>query len=186
MVLTVIYTAVMAILWMIFARQFTIEGFVVGAVFGFAIVQVVRINTVSFNEEGEELSLFKIPSQLIALVIYMLRLTIDVILSGLDVGSKVIQAKMPINPGTTYISTQDKSNNSIVSALSAHSITITPGELVIDYGEEDGQTMMLVHTLDKEASNREKLETDQTNRLKLIRQILGKDTNAKGTSNGMD
>jgi|GEM_PF-361923 len=187
MVLTLVYTVVMAVLWMIFARQLSIEGFLVGVAFGFAIVQVVRVNTGAFGEEDEELSLLKIPSQFFALIVYILRLTVDVILSGIDVAGKVLQPRMPIDPGTTYISTQDESNNSVISALSAHSITITPGELVIDYGEDEhGNTTMLVHTLDKEASNREKLEKDQTNRLKLIRQILGKDADGKGKSNGMD
>lgn len=180
MLLNIIYTVPMALLWMIFARQLSIEGFIVGSIFGFAILIVVRTNT-SFNDEDEPVRLVKIPSQLFAMVIYIFRLTIDVILSGLDVAGKVLHPGMPINPGTYTITTQDESNNALVSALSGHSITITPGELVIDYGEDEhGNTTMLVHTLDKEASNLDTLEKDQTRRLKLIRQILGKDTMEKG------
>ena len=182
MLINIIYTVPMALLWMIFARQFSIEGFIVGSVFGFAILMVIRINT-SFEEEDEAVQLTRIPSQLIALMIYIFRLTVDVILSGVDVARKVLDPKMPINPGTYTIKTQDETNNATISALSGHSITITPGELVIDYGEDEhGNTTMLVHTLDKEASNLDKLEKDQRKRLSLIRQILGKDVIEKGDS----
>lgn len=176
MLITLILSVPMAFLWMIFARQLSFEGFIVGYIFGFAVMMVIRINT-SFKDDDEPIVISKIPSQVFALVIYIVKLSLDVFLSGLDVAGKVLQPKMPIKPGNYTISTQDESNNELISALSAHSITITPGELVIDYSKDDkGQTMMLVHTLDKESSNREKLEDDQSERLNLIRRILGKDT----------
>lgn len=167
----------MTLLWMIFARQLSIEGLIVGYIFGFAVLLVIRLNT---STEDEPIRLQRIPSQIIALVWYIITLSIDVILSGLDVGKRVIQPHLPINPGVHTISTQDESNSILVSALSAHSITITPGELVIDYEtDENGQTLMLVHTLDKERSNITKLKRDQSRRLKLIRQILGHDSPAE-------
>lgn len=176
MLLTILLTVPMALLWMIFARQFSIEGFIVGSIFGFAILMVVRMNTSSFDEDNGPVNPVKIPSQLWALLVYIFRLTIDVILSGIDVASKVLNPAMPINPGTYTISTQDDTNDALISALSAHSITITPGELVIDYDkDEHGNTVMLVHTLDKEASNIDKLNQDQHERLKLIHRILGQD-----------
>jgi multicomponent Na+:H+ antiporter subunit E len=165
----------MALLWMIFARQFSWEGAVVGYIFGFAVLLVIRLNT-SFEADDQPIRLAKIPSQLIALVIYIVRLSIDVFFSGIDVAKRVIDPKLPIKPDVQRVSTQDKTKNVLISALSAHSITITPGELVIDFDEdEDGQTIMLVHTLDKESSDMNKLNRDQTKRLKLIRQILGMD-----------
>jgi len=175
MLATLIISVPMAILWMIFSGQFSLEGLIVGYIFGFAVLFVIRINT-SYPQEDEPIQLARIPSQILALVWYIIRLSLDVIVSGIDVGKRVIPREMPINTGVHKISTQDKTNNSLVSALSAHSITITPGEMVIDYEEdENGQTMMLVHCLDKEQSNINKLNTDQTKRLKLIRQILGHD-----------
>jgi multicomponent Na+:H+ antiporter subunit E len=165
----------MAILWMIFARQFSLEGLVVGYILGFGVLFIIRINT-TFEEDDEPIQLRKIPFQLLALIWYIIRLSIDVVFSGIDVGKRVINPKLPIDPGVHTISTQDAKNSGLVSALSAHSITITPGELVIDYEtDENGQTLMLVHCLDKERSNIDKLNTDQRNRLKLIRQILGHD-----------
>jgi multicomponent Na+:H+ antiporter subunit E len=165
----------MALLWMIFARQFSLEGLIVGYIFGFGILFVIRINT-TFLEEDEPIHLKRIPFQLIALIWYIIRLSIDVIFSGVDVAVRVIKPRLSIDPGTYSISTQDKDNSALVSALSAHWITITPGELVIDYQEdENGQTLMLIHTLDKESSNIDKLNRDQSERLKLIHQVLGHD-----------
>ena len=165
----------MALLWMIFARQFSWEGFVIGYIFGFGILLVIRLNT-TYEGADRPIRVSKIPSQIVALLIYIVRLALDVLLSGIDVAKKVLDPKLPINPGVHRVPTQDKTNNNLVSALSAHSITITPGELVIDFDkDESGQTVMLVHALDKDASDMTKLNRDQSNRLKLIRQILGLD-----------
>lgn len=165
----------MALLWMIFAGQLSLEGFIVGFIFGFGILVLIRSNT-SFDADNEPMKISRIPSQIIGLIVYIVRLSIDVFLSGLDVAGKILQPRMPIDPAVQIISTQDDSNNALISALSAHSITITPGELVIDYAvDEDGNTTMLVHTLDKNSSTIEKLAEEQTARIKLIRQILGKD-----------
>lgn len=168
-----IHSFVMALLWMIFARQVSPQGFVVGYIFGFGVLWLLRLNT-SAEETEKPIKLRQIPSQLFALAIYSYRLALDVIFSGTDVAKRVISPKLTINPGVYTISTQDKTNNPMISGLSGHGITITPGELVIDYVvDESGQMMMLVHVLDKESSDGAKLEHDQRNRLVLIRQILG-------------
>lgn len=180
MLLTFVLSVPMALLWIIFSRQLSFEGFIVGYIFGFAILTVIRFNT-SFEDKREPMKLSRIPSQVFALIAYILQLSIDVCFSGIDVARKVLSPKMPIKPGIHTISTQDKSNSDLISALSAHSITITPGELVIDFQEDsDGQTLMLVHALDEEASSKEKLERDQSDRLSLIRRILGKDSTDEG------
>jgi multicomponent Na+:H+ antiporter subunit E len=174
MVIIFLMSIPMALLWMIFVGQFSLESSIVGYIFGIGILLIIRINT--FQKDDGSIKLHRIPFQLIALIWYIFQLSIDVVLSGIDVGKHVIQPKLSINPDVQTISTQDKDNNWLVSALSAHSITITPGELVIDFKEdENGQTLMLVHTLDKERSNIDKLKHDQAMRLKLIRQILGHD-----------
>lgn len=182
MLLTFVLSVPMALLWMIFAGQISIEGFIVGYVLGFAVVTVIRLNT-SFEDAESSVTISKIPSQIVALVIYIVKLALDVFLSGIDVAGKVLQPKMPIKPGIHTISTQDDSNNNLISALSAHSITITPGELVIDYGQDDeGQTLMLVHVLDKEVSNKDKLDHDQSKRLNLIRRIISKNNSQEKRS----
>jgi multisubunit Na+/H+ antiporter MnhE subunit len=170
---TLILSVAMAVLWMVFARQLSWQGFVVGYIFGFAVLWLLRLNTSIEDDEGQ-IRVSRIPSQLIALVVFSYRLTLDVILSGTDVAKRVMANEMKINPGVHAISTLDRTNDPMISGLSGHAITITPGELVIDYEtDEDGQTVMLVHCLDKESSDVAKLERDQRNRLVLFRRILG-------------
>ena len=170
---TLILSVAMALLWMVFARQMNWQGFVVGYIFGFAVLWLLRLNT-SIEDNEKPIGLKRIPSQIIALVLYTYRLTLDVILSGTDVAKRIIGKEMNINPGVHTISTLDSSNNPMINGLSGHGITFTPGELVFDYEtDENGQTLMLVHALDKESSDVAKLERDQRNRLVLIRRLLG-------------
>jgi multicomponent Na+:H+ antiporter subunit E len=170
---TLILSVLMAFLWMMFARQVSLQGFIVGYIFGFGVLWLLRLNT-SIEDDEKPIDLKRIPSQLLAVVMYSYRLTLDVFFSGLDVAKRVLRPEMNINPGIHTISTLDKSNNPLIDGLSGHGITITPGELVIDYEtDKDGHTVMIVHALDKESSDVAKLERDQSNRLVLIRRILG-------------
>ena len=59
--------------------------------------------------------------------------------------------------------------NDVIAAFSAHGITITPGELVVDF---DGARTMFVHCLDVEASA-QSAPAAQAKRLQLLRRILG-------------
>jgi len=165
----------MALLWMALSGEFSLVSLIVGYVFGAAVLLTIRLNT-SFDRGNSPVRLLRIPDQILAFVIYIARLSIDVILSGIDVAWRILtppNQDLPIAPGVFEVSTQDETNNLFVSALSAHSITITPGELVIDFEERGGETIMLVHALDKDSSNIENLEREQANRLGLIRRILG-------------
>ncbi len=164
----------MALLWMSLSGRFAPETFIVGYIFGAAVLASIRLNT-SFERGGQPVKLLRIPDQILAFVIYILRLGFDVLRSGIDVAWRIMtpSRELPIDPAVQRVRTQDETNNLFVSALSAHSITITPGELVIDFEEEDGETVMLVHTLDQRRSDAQQLERDQKQRLGLIRRILG-------------
>jgi multicomponent Na+:H+ antiporter subunit E len=173
MVQILLLSFVMAVLWMIFASQFSLAGLVVGYIFGFGVLMLMRINR-AIEPNNRPVSFRRIPDQIIAVIQYILRLSLDVILSGMDVARRVTSPTLPIDPIIQRITTQDPDNDAMISALSAHGITITPGELVIDFEQdESGQTIMLVHALDRNLSTIEKLNNDQSKRLKLIKRILG-------------
>lgn len=171
MIRSILLSFPLALVWMILSQQLTAQGFVVGYIFGFAVILLVRSN-IRTEDKPPRMRLLAVPGQIFALATYTARLTVDVWLSGVDVARRVLQPEIPINPGMIEISTQDETGNSLISALSAHSITITPGELVVDFDDED-EAKMIVHTLDVEASTREKLEADQARRLRLFNRILG-------------
>ena len=165
----------MAVFWVVLSQETSLQGLLIGYVFGAAILQSIRLNT-RFDDEDISIDPVKIPGQVFWLIIYAGMLSYDVFLSGVDVARRVIQPEMPINPGEYCISTQedyDDHPTPLISAMSAHSITITPGELVIDF-DTCGEGTMLVHTLDREASNKSRLIADQSRRLELIERILGR------------
>ena len=156
-----------SILWMILTGEENIAGFVLGFFVSAAILSLV-------HGERTNLSAKRLPFQIIALVAYIARLAIDIFLSSIDVARRVLDPRLPIEPGIISVPTQDPTHDPIISALSAHAITITPGELVVDFEKENDETVMFVHTLDKNSS-RDQLAIQQTRRLNLIRRILGHD-----------
>ncbi len=158
---------VMALGWMALTGQLSVQGFVVGYIFGFAILWLIWPHSGPLNH------LSRLPSQVFYTIIYAAVLAYDILLSGVDVAKRVLPPTMHINPGIKVISTQDDSAHPLISALSAHSITITPGEMVIDF-EAGDETRMYVHVLDVDASF-PALESDQTARLKRIKKVMGYD-----------
>src|SRR5215510_14688019 len=116
---TLLLSFPMALLWMIFSGQMSLEGFLIGYVFGFAIMLLVRINT-SYEAEDQPIRLAKIPSQIMALVKYGVILPTNIFFSGVDIAKRVLDPYMPIKPVIHRITTQDATNNHLVSAISAH------------------------------------------------------------------
>jgi multicomponent Na+:H+ antiporter subunit E len=94
----------------------------------------------------------------------------DIWLSSVDVARRVLNPDMPLNPGILRVDTQDEDESDITAAFSAHGITITPGELVVDF---DGSLTMYVHCLDMEESAKHAVAA-QARRLKLLRRIIGR------------
>ena len=106
------------------------------------------------------------------LVIYGLALFKDILLSSIDVARRVLDPTCPIDPEIVPVSTQDDENNSLIAGLSIHGITVTPGEMVVGYDEDEG--VMYVHCLNGEAS-KPTLDPEQSRRLARIKRIMGHD-----------
>lgn len=160
-------SVVMALGWMALTGQLTPAGFIVGYIFGFAILWLIWPANAPMNHKS------RLPSQVFYTIVYAAVLAYDILLSGIDVAKRVLPPTMRINPGIKVISTQDETAHPLISGLSAHSITITPGEMVIDF-EPGDETRMYVHVLDVDASF-PALESDQTARLKRIKKVMGYD-----------
>jgi multicomponent Na+:H+ antiporter subunit E len=152
-----------AVTWMFVTAKLSVESFFVGFVLGFALMLLLKSNQTKLN-------LRKLPDQTWALTIYTLTLFRDIWLSSVDVAKRVLNPSLPMNPGILAVPTQDPNESEVVSAFSAHGITITPGELVVDF---EGKHIMYVHCLDVEASS-QSAPGGQTKRLKLLNRILGR------------
>lgn len=153
----------MGIAWMVLTSNLALDAFLVGYVIGSAILMLVSPN-------GEKIEFARLPGQLRALAVYTVVLGRDILLSGIDVAKKVIRKDMELRSGIIAVPTQDPTENDTIAALSAHAITITPGELVVDF---DGGRALYVHCLDAEASARG-ADAAQARRLGLLNRIMGR------------
>lgn len=165
MIATLVYAVPLAIIFMTLSDQWSLGGLVTGMVLGAGIV-LLLVDRRAPMRPGQ------LPSQLFWLLAYVARLALDILLSGIDVARRVLSPRLNVNPGELEVSTQDPANNMLISALSAHAITTTPGEVVEDFAERSGQTTMLVHALEVDASAKS-IHQAQTRRLRLLRRIHG-------------
>lgn len=85
----------------------------------------------------------RLPALVLAAARYMLIVIVDVVKGGLTVGRIVLDPKLPIRPGIVAIPSGTESE--VATALSAHAITISPGEMVISIGQDN---VMYTHCLD--------------------------------------
>jgi multicomponent Na+:H+ antiporter subunit E len=164
MLVTLILAVPMAVVWMIVTSSVTPGSFSVGFLLGFAILFAMKGRDVQIKPR-------RLPDQLAALTVYTITLGRDIWLSSVDVAKRVLDPSMPLQPGIITVYTQDEDESDFTAAFSAHGITITPGELVVDF---DGSRTMYVHCLDAEASARNAAPA-QAKRLKLLRRIVGRD-----------
>lgn len=158
----VILATAMSVGWMILTAQVNLYGFLLGFVISLMVVMLL-IRDLKINP-------VRLPLQVFALLVYSLILTRDIFLSGIEVTQYVIGdligTKKP-NPGIAKLNVQDEGE--IINALTAHGITITPGQLVVDY---DSEGNVYVHCLD--IASAERLDADQIKRLVHLRRIVGK------------
>lgn len=88
-------------------------------------------------------SLSRLPGALWGLIRYLVILAVDIITNGINVARIVLDPALPIRPG--IIAIPSGCHNEVATALSAHAISVTPGELVMGIDE---QFTLYVHCLD--------------------------------------
>jgi multisubunit Na+/H+ antiporter MnhE subunit len=107
----------------------------------------------------------RLPGMTWGLIVYLWVLLKDIALNAIWV-AEIVVLRRPINPG--IIAIPSKCQTSMGTALSAHAITASPGEMVVEIGD-DG--LMYTHCLD--ATDREKLmEAAQKMRRELLQNIF--------------
>jgi len=106
------------------------------------------------------------PSALWAFFRYVLILAWDLLVSGMQVARIVISPTIDIKPGIVAI--PSKTESELATALSAHAITLTPGELVVEIGAD---CTMYTHVLDLTRAE-EAISDAQTKRKELLEKIF--------------
>ena len=127
----------------------------VGLAVGVIVALVVR-------PQNQPMALRNLPSSLFNLAKYTVWLAIDIVRNGIRVARIVLDPKLPIRPGIIAIPSGMKSE--LGTALSAHAITVTPGEQVIEIGD-DGT--MYTHCLDAVNSAEGAAEAQRTRKAML-------------------
>lgn len=156
-----VLSALGGLIWLLLTAQTALDAFLLGAVFSFAILFIT--DAVHFPIRWRRL-----PEQIWAGLVYLVTISRDIFLSSVDVARRVLSRDMRLRPGIVAVPTQV--DDELIAALSAHSITITPGELVVDF---DGNKTMYVHCLDVNVTDANG-GTAQTRRVKLFSRILGR------------
>jgi multisubunit Na+/H+ antiporter MnhE subunit len=108
----------------------------------------------------------KLPAALLALGRYLLVVVVDAIKSGLVAARLVLDPALPVKPG--IIAIPSGCDSELATALSAHAITLAPGEMVVEIGEGG---VMYTHTLDVTHAAEYVAEAQQLRR-ELLRKIF--------------
>ncbi len=136
-----------------------IGNLVVGLLIAMGVTLLVR-------PRGGAVAWGRVPSSIWALVKYVAILIYDLVKSGIQVARIVLRPKMRLRPGVVAIPAECESERG--TALSAHAITLTPGQLVV---EMDESGVMYTHCLD--ATDAEKYVTEaQQMRRDLLAKIF--------------
>ena len=90
----------------------------------------------------------------------------DLALSGVQTARLVLSPSLPVKPGVLRIPSDTETD--LGAALSAHAITLTPGEMVV---EMDSDNVMYTHALDATKA-KEYVHDAQEMRRKLLDQIF--------------
>jgi multisubunit Na+/H+ antiporter MnhE subunit len=108
----------------------------------------------------------RLPAALLALGRYLLVVVVDAIKSGLMAARLVIDPALPVKPG--IITIPSGCDSELATALSAHAITLAPGEMVVEIGEGG---VMYTHALDATHAAEYVAEAQQLRR-ELLRKIF--------------
>jgi multicomponent Na+:H+ antiporter subunit E len=111
-------------------------------------------------------ALRSLPGALAALGRYLFVVFVDAIKSGLVAARLVLDPALPVKPG--IIAIPSDCDSELATALSAHAITLAPGEMVVEIGK-DGT--MYAHALDATRAA-EYVEEAQELRRELLRKIF--------------
>ncbi|MCS6836471.1 MAG: Na+/H+ antiporter subunit E [Anaerolineae bacterium] len=167
-----LWAAPLALVWMLLTSQWTWQSAIVGYIFGVGVMVLIVTNVRTQGQPLRHVSLARLPLSLWAFLVYVVRLFLDILSSGVDVALRIIPAKMRIQPTFHRVPVQDES--AVLAALSAQAITITPGSLVVDFEEDEGQCIMIVHVLDGSTWTQESLTQDQRERVRSLCRIMGR------------
>jgi len=116
-----------------------------------AVVALI-LSVVISKQLDYEFNVYSIPKAFKFIFIYIPIFIIELIKANIDVAYRVINPKLPINPGFVKIPTEIKSEYGRL--ILANSITLTPGTLSMDVDEEN----VYIHWIDVKGTTSEEYQ----------------------------
>ena len=141
------------------SSNFELSNIILGLLIVSGITRLIRPRRLSKDWRRLPLSVF-------ALMRYLVKVAYDVIGSGIQVARIVLDPALPIQPGIVSIPSRSKSE--MATALSAHAITLAPGEMVVEIDEAG---VMFTSCLDTSKSEKY-VEDSQKIRKDLLEKIF--------------
>jgi multicomponent Na+:H+ antiporter subunit E len=111
----------------------------------------------------------RLPESIITMLEYLGLLLYDILANGIQVAKLVLSREINISPG--IVGVQCGKHSDIITGLSAHAMTITPGEMVIAIDEQD---VIYVHVLNTHGADERLVKTLRRHR-RMLRVILGEE-----------
>lgn len=156
-------SAFFGLAWIGITARAELGAFAVGFVVSFSIL----ILTGNPQSSAKPTNL---PRQVLLLLRYIVLGFWEITTASFDVASRILRREMRLKPGVVAIPTFDQRKDDLTAALSAHAITITPGQLCVDY---EGNQTMYIHCLDIDTADA--AIEQQKARVATLNAILGRD-----------
>ena len=129
------------LVYLVLSGNVTVPNLIVGVLVAFGVSTLLPVRKdASFDWKRS-------PAFMWALVRYVFVVLWDILQGGIATAQIVLNRKMPLKTGIIAIPSGSKTE--LGTALSAHAITLSPGELVV---EMDDKGMMYTHCLDVDKS----------------------------------
>ncbi len=140
----IISTIVLFIVWIALVGTFDPQELITGLFVAFAISLVFP------SVSGENWKKWLNPKRYFYFFLYIFYFIWQMIKANLDVARRVVDPKLPINPGIVKVET--KLQNNIAKLALANSITLTPGTLTVDVRDK----YLYIHWVDVKDTDVEK------------------------------
>lgn len=148
----------LAVIYLLLTADWSLGNIIVAFLLATGVSWLIRpkVSPVDFR---------RLPGMILGFIIYLGVLLKDIALNAIWVAA-VVLFKRPINPG--IIAIPSRCQTPLGTALSAHAITASPGEMVVEISDEG---IMYVHCLDA-TNRRELMEAAQKQRRELLQNIF--------------
>jgi multicomponent Na+:H+ antiporter subunit E len=151
-------TLLLTIVYLALTANFQLSNIFIGLLLGLGVM-------ILLSRAGSTMAWQFSPGGVASLVRYVFVLIVDLAGSGIQVARIVLNPRLPIDQGNVAIPTTCETP--VAQALSAHAITVTPGEMVVEMSPEG---TMYTHVLNTDYAE-ENIKRAQEMREEMLEKI---------------